>query len=84
MEAKRHLEAEDGRDSITALQASLEFVYHYFCVGQDKLGEKYLYDSMRLANNLGFFKKSQGELVYDARMEHVRYLTAWHTFENVT
>jgi len=67
------------------LQASLEFVYYYYCVGQDKLGDKHLYDSLRIANNLGLFRQSSSDTArrdsLEAKTEKVRAVTAWCVFD---
>jgi len=86
-EAKKCLDIEDGKDSLTILQASLEFVYYYYCVGQDKMGDKHLYDSLRIANNLGLFRQSSSDTArsgsLEAKTEKVRSVTAWCFFDLV-
>lgn len=84
-EAKKCLDIEDCKDSLTILQASLEFVYYYYCVGQDKMGDKHLYDSLRIANNLGLFRQNSSDTArsgsYEAKTEKVRSVTAWCVFD---
>lgn len=78
---------EDGKDSLTTLQASFEFVYYYYSVGQDKLGDRHLYDTLRIANSLQLFRQNQvGTGIHGAlarKTEKVRALTAWCAFESM-
>jgi hypothetical protein len=83
----RHLwNTSESRDSIKLVQASLELVYYHYANGQDKIGDRYLYDSIRMARNLGLFRKDRAPQAIDPedKMNQARAVTAWSLFDFVS
>lgn len=68
------------------VQASLEMVYYHYANGQDKIGDRYLYDSIRMARNLGLFNKTgvPAQLDPHDRMGRAKAITVWSLFEFVS
>jgi len=90
-EAKRLLDVEDGKDSLPSLQASLEFVVYYYGIGQDQMGDKHLYDCLRMANSLKLFRinlsalgpggSSSTSASSSDKLAQARRMTAWCVFD---
>ena len=68
------------------VQASLEMVYYHYANGQDKIGDRYLYDSIRMARNLGLFNKNgiPDQLGPHDKQGRAKSITAWSVFEFVS
>ena len=86
LEAKRLWLSEESRDTVVLVSASLELVYYHYANGQDKIGDRYLYDSIRIARNLGLFRKVSIQQRVDPadKMAVARSVAAWSLFDFVS
>lgn len=86
MEAKRLWLSEEAHDSTVLVSASLELVYYHYANGQDKIGDRYLYDSIRIARSLGLFRKVSTQYRADPadKMAVAKAVVAWALFDFVS
>lgn len=68
------------------VQTSLEMVYYHYANAQDKIGDRYLYDSIRMARNLNLFSKTGVPTYLDPgdKMGRAKSITVWSLFEFVS
>ena len=89
-EARRLWNIEEGKTSLTTIQAALLLCFNLNCDGKDKLGETFISHAVRLSQDLGFFASSPSVTgngtVHgsDDQWKHVRAVTAWAVFNVVT
>ena len=86
VEAKRLWELEVGRESLACIAASGLLHSLHACRGKDKVGFQYLQQGVRMAKDLGLFRKKIAHQTYDVqkpRLRHGRAIVAWGLYNHV-
>ncbi|KAJ4077892.1 hypothetical protein NW769_015238, partial [Fusarium oxysporum] len=75
-EARRLWEIQDGKSSLTAIQAAIVLNIIYDCDTMDKIGRSYLLQAVAMAHDLKLFQSSSDKAM-SKKTQRARAFTAW-------
>ncbi|KAF4455709.1 Zn2Cys6 transcriptional regulator [Fusarium austroafricanum] len=75
-EARRLWEIQDGKSSLTAIQAAIVLNIIYDCDTMDKIGRSYLLQAVAMAHDLKLFQSSSDKSM-PKKTQRARAFTAW-------
>jgi len=86
VEAKQLWQLEEGKESLPCIAASGLLHGLHSCRGKDKVGYTYLVQGVRMAKDMGLFRKKAAATVYDvnqSRLRRSRSAVSWGLFSYV-
>jgi hypothetical protein len=78
-ESRRLWEIQDGKSSLTAIQAAIVLNIIYDCDTMDKIGRSYLLQAVAMAHDLKLFQSSPDKAM-SKKNQRARAFTAWSLF----
>lgn len=78
-EARRLWEIQDGKSSLTAIQAAMVLNTIYDCDTMDKIGRSYMLQAVAMAHDLKLFQYSSDKAM-SKKTQRARHFTAWGLF----